>query len=369
MSSKIAKVEAIPISAPMDRPLKMAVATVYGRTCVVVRITTEDGLEGLGESVLTRYFTGESLASAVDLIESEYIPQLVGRRPEDYKELRALMRRISVYNNGARAAVEMALVDLVAKHNGIPLYEWYGGKKRDAVPTIWHVSGADADEMATEAAKAVAEGHPLVKVKVGKNVEADLEATYAVRQAIGDDVLLLPDANQGWSVPDALRYTDGVVDANPGFVEQPVPRWDIVGMRTVTQSSHVLIAGDEGIFDADDLETYLELGAANAVVAKLMKSAGPIGVKRLFEVADANDVGVHFAGMAGQTSISAAHGAHLALAVPNLRFGSGISPQYLTEDIATERFLPVGGHLHPSHAPGVGIEIDEDMLEKFRVDL
>ncbi|MGI9597236.1 MAG: enolase C-terminal domain-like protein, partial [Acidimicrobiales bacterium] len=116
------------------------------------------------------------------------------------------------------------------------------------------------------------------------------------------------------------------------------------------------------------LRTHLAFGAVGAVVAKLMKAAGPIGVREVFAVADAADIGVHLAGMAGQTSISAAHGAHLALAVPNLRFGSGISPQYLADDICVERFLPQRGHLHPSDQPGLGVEIDESALARYRVD-
>ncbi len=364
---KIAAVEAIPIAVPVRRPLRMAVATVDVRTAIIIRITTADGLVGLGDSVLARYFTGESHASAVDLVESEFAPLLIGRSAAEHREIRSLMSRITVFNQGARAAVEMALVDIVAKDAGVPLYEWYGGRTRDSVPTIWHVSGGDVAAMAAEAAEAVAEGYPLVKIKVGGDVAADIEATRMVRGAIGDEVMLLPDANQGWTAAEALRYAEGVADTAPGFIEQPVPRHDLLGMRTVTQGSPVRIAGDEGIFDAEDLRTHLDLGAANAVVAKLMKAAGPIGVREIFELAAARAIGVHFAGMAGQTSISAAHGAHLALAMPELRFGSGISPQYLADDIVLERFLPVAGHLYPSDAPGVGVDIDEEKLAKYRV--
>lgn len=364
----IERVEAVPIEVPMVRPLKMAVATVSVRTCIVVRITTDDGVVGLGESVVARYFSGESLASAVDLIANVYTDHLVGADPTELARHRATMRQISVGNSGARAAIEMALHDVVATAAGVPLYQWYGGRSRDSVPTIWHVSGGTPQAMAEEAGMAAGEGYPIVKVKVGGDVEHDLAATYAVREAVGPDVLILPDANQGWDVGDALRYLRGVAGARPGFVEQPVSRDDMVGMAKLVSESPVTIAGDEAIFDAADLRTYLAFGATGAVVAKLMKAAGPIGVRDVFAVADAAGIGVHFAGMAGQTSISAAHGAHLALAVPNLRFGSGISPQYLAGDVCTERFLPKAGHLHPSDSPGVGVDIDEDALEHFRVD-
>ncbi len=365
---RIERIEAIPIEVPVTRPLKMAVATVHVRTCIVVRITTDDGLVGLGESVLARYFSGESLASAHDLISNVYTEALTGRDPTEVNALRSLMRRMSVHNTGARAAVEMALLDITAQAADIPLYRYYGGRSRPSVPTIWHVSGGAPETMAAEAGEAAANGYPLVKIKVGNDVDQDIAATYAVRDAIGDDVMLLPDANQGWDVGDALRYVRAVVDARPGFVEQPVDRDDMVGMATLVAQSPVLIAGDEGIFDAKQLRNYLAMNAAGAVVAKLMKAAGPLGVRDVFAVADAAGIGVHFAGMAGQTSISAAHGAHLALAVPHLRFGSGISPQYLADDVCTERFLPIDGHLHPSEASGVGVTIDEDKLSQFRID-
>ncbi len=366
---RIERLEAIPVELPLKRPLQMAVATVDVRTCIVVRVTTDDGTVGIGESVVARYFTGESLASATDLINGVLARALAGRDPRDLAELRALMARITVHNNGARAAVEMALHDVVAQAAGVPLYEFYGGRRRPSVPTIWHVSGGTPASVAEEAAEAASRGFPLVKVKVGSaDVDRDIAATLAVRDAVGPHVELLPDANQGWDHDQALRYLQAVAGANPGFVEQPLSRWDLMGMARLNAVSPVTVAADEGVFDADGLRTALEVGAVGAVVAKLMKAAGPIGVREVFSVADDAGIGVHFAGMAGQTSIGAAHAAHLALAVPNLRFGSGISPHYVTGDVVEERFLPVSGHLHPSEAPGLGVRIDEDALSHYRTD-
>jgi len=365
---KISQVEAIPVSVPVRAPLKMAVATLHERTCIVVRVTTDDGVVGVGEAVLARYFSGESHASAVDLIENEYAPVLAGRDPSEVYAIRTLMRRISVYNHGARAAVEMALLDVVARAAGLPLYQLYGGAVREAVPTIWHVAATGPAAMAAEAAQAAADGYPLVKLKVGGDVDSDLAATFAVREAVGPGVELLLDANQGWDVTDAVRFVSAVADARPGFVEQPVPRHNILGMVEVNRASAVVIAGDEGVFDAAELHLHLHLGAVSAVVAKLMKAAGPLGVREVFAVADAAGIGVHLAGMAGQTSIGAAHAAHLAMAVPHLRYGSGIAPQFLAGDIVTEPFRPVAGHLYPSSRPGIGIELDHDALQRYRVD-
>jgi L-alanine-DL-glutamate epimerase-like enolase superfamily enzyme len=344
----------------------MAVATVAERTCIVVRVTTDDGVHGLGESVLARYFSGESHASAVDLIEQAIAPAVIGRDAGDLAGLRDLMGRITVFNPGARAAVEMALHDVVARTVGLPLYEYYGGRVREAVPTIWHVSGNRPAAMALEAKQAAADGYPLVKVKVGHDVEDDLAAVFAVREAVGGGVDLLLDANQGWDVDSAVRFAHQVADAAPLFIEQPVPRNDISGMAAVCRAVDVPIAADEGVFDADDLRLHLAMGAADAVVTKLMKAAGPIGVREIFAVADEAEIGVHFAGMAGQTSIGAAHGVHLAVAVANLRFGSGLGPQYLKADVVSEPMLPISGHLQPRDLPGIGLELDPESVERYR---
>jgi L-alanine-DL-glutamate epimerase-like enolase superfamily enzyme len=212
------------------------------------------------------------------------------------------------------------------------------------------------------------EGFRLVKVKVGGDVDVDIAKVKAVREAIGPDVMLLPDANQGWDVTSALRFCHGVANCRPDFLEQPVLESDILGMAKVN-AGPVPIAGDEGVFDAASLRTHIELGAVSAVVAKLMKAAGPLGAREVFAVADAAGLGVHLAGMAGQTSIGAAHAAHLAMAVPNLRYGAGICPYYLEGDIVTEPFKAINGMLHPTDLPGLGLDLDEESVDRFLVDL
>lgn len=366
---KIARIEAIPLAVPTRRPLKMAVATVGERTCILVRVTTSDGVVGLGESVLARYFSGESHASAVDLIEGPFTDGLLNTDPTEISAARSLMRRITVFNHGARAAMEMALLDVTARAADVPLYQWYGGRMRPAVPTIWHLSGEDLDDMAGEAAEAAGDGYPLIKVKVGGDVARDLEAVARVRSVVGPDVELLLDANQGWDVADAIRFCEAVAAERPAFVEQPVARDDVLGMARVNAVSPVTIAGDEGIFNAADLRLHLHLEAVGAVVAKVMKAAGPIGVQEVIAVADAAGIGVHLAAMAGQTSVGAAHATHLALAARNLRYGSGIAPHYLSADIVAAPLRPVAGHLHVPEGPGAGVELDEDAVARFRVDL
>ncbi|MQB01641.1 MAG: hypothetical protein GEU78_15355 [Actinobacteria bacterium] len=365
---KITEVQAIPIAVPMKTPLKMAVATVTERTCIVVRIRTDEGLEGFGEGVIAPYFTGETLASAVYLVDALLAPLIVGADPADLHVLEQHMDRAVMGNSATRSAIDIALYDLLGKAHGVPLYQLLGGKVRDRVPTIWHVSGGDPDIDAADATKAVAAGFSFIKVKVAiRSVERDIERVLAVREATGPDVVLLLDANQGWPAAEAIRFAHGVEAARPALLEQPVHRDDIPGMAHVRRSTSVVIAGDEGLFNARELATYLHTDAAGAVIAKLVKAGGISGLRRLAAVAAAAGIGIHFAGMAGETSVAAAAAVQLACTLPELRFGSGISPHYLTDDVVTEPLTPVGGAFTVPEGPGIGVELDEEALERLRV--
>ncbi|MPZ89678.1 MAG: hypothetical protein GEU81_16785 [Nitriliruptorales bacterium] len=365
---KITELQAIPIAVPMEKPLKMAVATVTERTCIVLRIRTDEGLEGFGEGVIAPYFTGETLASAVHLVDAVLTPLIVGADPAELHVLEQQMDRVVVGNSSTRSAVDIALHDLLGKAHGVPLHQLLGGKVRDEVPTIWHVSGGDPERDAADATKAVAAGFGLIKVKVATHtVERDIERVFAVREAVGPDVALLLDANQGWQAAEAIRFAKGVEAAHPALLEQPVHRDDIPGMAHVRRSTSVVIAADEGLFNARELATYLHADAAGAVIAKLIKAGGISGLRRLAAVAAASGLGIHFAGMAGETSVAAAAAVQLACTLPELRFGSGISPHYLTDDVVTQRLAPVGGAFTVPEGPGIGVHLDDEALERLRV--
>ncbi len=364
---KIARIEVFPLSLPLQRPLRMAIATVSERTTIVVRVRTDDGLTGLGESAIATYFTGETLASAHHLISDIIGPELTGKDPRELVAIRTAMAGMAVGNHAARGAVEMALHDLVARSAGVPLVDWYGGRTRVDVPTIWHVSGAEPAMLADSAAAAVDDGYSIVKVKVGGDVENDVAKVEAVREAVGGDVTILADANQGWDAPSAVRFSRAIADLGVAFIEQPVHHSDVFGMA-VANRGPVPVAADEGVFEAAALALHLRLDAVSAVVVKLMKSAGPIGARELIAVADASGIGIHFAGMPGQSSIGAAHAVHLASAIPELAFGAGICPYYLGADIVDDPLIATNGMLRAPESPGLGIDLDEASIARFAVN-
>lgn len=367
---QIAHVEAIPVEVPMAKPLKMAIATVTARTCVIVRIITSDGTVGVGEGVIATYFTGETLGSACQLVEDVWGPILIGRDATDLHAITHDMDRVASGNTAARSAVEIALFDLLGKAHGVPLHQLFGGRVRETVPTIWHLSGGDAKATAEDAVRAQKEGFELFKVKVGTGtLDEDVARVCAVREAVGPEGSLLLDANQGWTVEEAVLFCRQVEPQRPTLIEQPVHRADVFGMARVQGSTPIVIAVDEGVYNARELHTHLTARAASGVIGKLVKAGGLEGVRQLAAVAAASGIGMHFAGMAGETSIAAAAALQLACSLPELRHGSGISPHYLTDDVVSSPLRPVDGHYEVPQAPGIGVELDDAALKRLRVSV
>ena len=211
--------------------------------------------------------------------------------------------------------------------------------------------------------QAAAGSGTIVKVKLGGDVENDVAKVDAVREAVGADVMILADANQGWDVPSAVRFSRAIADLGVAFIEQPVHYSNVIGMAAANRAP-VPIAADEGVFDAAALTLHTRLDAVSAVVVKLMKSAGPA-----VPGAHASGIGIHFAGMPGQSSIGAAHAVHLASAIPTLVFGAGICPYYLEADIVDEPLTATNGALRAPESDGIGLDLDEAMLARFVVDL
>ncbi|HBY95920.1 MAG TPA: dipeptide epimerase [Chloroflexi bacterium] len=366
---RITTIEAIPIAIPLIRPLKMAVATVHHRDSVLVRVHTDEGLTGLGETVLAQYFTGETPAAAKHAIEEFLAPALAGMDAFDLHAIVQRMDRVLSGNSATKAAIDIALHDLVAKALDVPLYKLLGGQVRDRVYSTWHVVAAQPEQAAEEAREGLAQGFRAIKVKLGtQRLEVDLQRLRAVREAAGEDILLRPDANQAWTPAEAIRFLRAAEEYGLQFIEQPVKRTDMAGMAAVARAVDTAVAPDEGLFNAEDALHYIRAGAADGVVMKLIKTGGLVEAQRLASVVQAANLGLHLAGMPGETSICAAAEVHLAVTLPGLNWDSGIATHFAQRDVVAERLLPVEGAYFPPEKPGLGVELDDAALARCRTD-
>ena len=369
MAAKIADVEAIPIGVPLPRPLRMSFVTVERRESILVRVRTEDGTEGVGDAMTVPYFTGETALGARTLIRDVFAPALIGLDPLNLAAAVGRLEAAAVGNPAARAAVDGALHDLAGKLLGVPVSTLLGGRCRDRVEASWHVSNMEPDADAREAAGAVARGFRILKIKVGAaDPRRDLDGLRAIREAVGQDARLYVDANQAWRPDQAIRFIRRAEEYGIELIEQPVARWDLAGMATVARAVDAAVAPDEGVWSAEELLTYARHDAATAVVAKLIKSGGLVGLRRLIAVAEAANVGLYLAAMPGETSVSAAAAIHLASATRRLPFGTAIAPHYIDHDVVREPIRPSDGAFTPSDRPGLGVELDPAAIEACRLD-
>jgi L-alanine-DL-glutamate epimerase-like enolase superfamily enzyme len=268
----------------------------------------------------------------------------------------------------AKAAIDLALWDIAGKQAGLSVAALLGGPVHDAL--VWHATlsiGAPA-AMAAEARAAVAAGHSEIKMKVGAaRLMDDVERIMAVRAAVGPDVTLMVDANQGWRDPaTAIRAIQAIAPAAPVWIEQPIRADDFAGLAEVRRATGIAQMADEGVHSARDGLRIAALRAADLVNVKLMKSGGITEAMRLIAVCEAAGLRCMVGSMV-ESTIATAAGVQIALARRVVVANGLVGPVMLREDLATGLTYADGAIRSDPHAPGLGISVDEERVARFTV--
>jgi L-Ala-D/L-Glu epimerase len=288
----IERVMSTRLTVRLHTPFVTALRRTETVETLVVRVVDADGAVGWGEAPSVWQVTGESLAGAEACVTGPLTGVLVGADPDDLVGLCRRVRAAVVGNHGAKAAVDVALHDLVARRRGTSLARLLGGTQ-ERVATDVTLAADTADAMGGDAGRRVAEGFATLKLKVGVDPAQDVARVLAVRRAVGPDVGLRVDANQGWSPREAVRIIGALEEAGAGLelVEQPVPAADLDGMAWVRDHVATPVMADESVFSVRDLVRVMERGAADLVNVKLAKCGGLSVARTLLEVAAEHGVG------------------------------------------------------------------------------
>lgn len=362
---KIKHIEAIPISLPMVKPVKMSLEEVSRANNALVRLETDSGVVGWGEAASAPTMTGETVAGMVAAIQ--YLaPLLEGQSAEDIAAAMARAERYLYGNHSAKSVIEMALHDALGRATGKPVHELLGGSRRSRIPALRMIgSGSTATDI-EEAARRKAEGYVAFKIKVAvAEPLADADRTRKVCDVLGSNVLICADANQGWSVEQAITYVQAVADTPLEFFEQPVSGDNIEGMARVARASRVKIGFDEGLHGMADLRRHHDAGAAHGCSLKTIKLGGMRPVYDAALLCEKLGMKVNLACKIAESGIAAAAMLHLAAAVPALDWGVSVSSQYLADDVLK---APIGfaqGHFTVPSGPGLGIEVDEAKVRRY----
>lgn len=283
----IKNIEVSEILVPLVTPFKTALRTVDTVNDIVVKIITDTGQIGYGEAAPTAVITGETKESIKSTVLNYIKPSIIGMEIDN---LEGIMERINsciFKNTSAKAAVDMAIYDLYAKKLNSPLYKILGGY-RNEITTDITISVNEIDQMVQDSIKAVNEGFNFLKIKVGKEAEKDIERVSEIRKAVGKNVILRIDANQGWTSKQAVKIISVLEDKdlNVELVEQPVKSWDLEGMKYVTQNTYTKILADESVFSAQDAVKIITENAADLINIKLMKTGGIFNGLKICDIAE-----------------------------------------------------------------------------------
>lgn len=280
------------LTTPLHTPFVTALRRADDLETVVVELVDDSGLRGFGEAPQVWRVTGESLAGAEACLAGPLAAVVTGRSSDDLADLTRAVAGAVVGNTGAKAAMDVALHDLAARAAGLSLPRFLGTATHE-VATDVTVSAGELDRLAADAGARVGDGFDVLKLKVGTDPATDAARISRVREAVGPDVRIRVDANQGWTVREAVRAIRALEDAGADleFVEQPVAADDLGGLARVTAAVDTAIMADESVFGVRDLVELVQREAVDLVNVKLAKCGGLSVARTMLELARAHGVG------------------------------------------------------------------------------
>ncbi|MDD8020787.1 MAG: dipeptide epimerase [Acidobacteriota bacterium] len=360
---KIKKIEIFNFDIPLIEPFHIAIGTMTAANDVLVKIITDSGLYGLGESCPFAPITGETQAS--NIAAARAIREiLMGKDPLAIELLMEQIGNIVHANPGAVAAFDMALYDLLGKVANLPLYRLLGGYRSSFETDI--TSGLNTPEKMVASVKdGLARGYRQIKIKVGEDPDLDVRRVKMVREAIGPDIPLRIDANQGWSVPQAISALKRMEPFNVQFVEQPVLASDISGLKAVRQQSPIPIMADESLFLPSDSTKLIREEACDYFNIKLMKAGGLLNSLKIAQVAAAANIQC-MVGCMLESKLGLTAAAHLVASQKNIIFADLDGNSEHQVDPVIGGIKVEKGTIHLPDGPGLGCDVDPAFLKKMR---
>ena len=352
---KITAVTAKKVEVPLWKPFTISLGTIYSCELVFLRIDTDCGITGYGEGSGVEFVTGETSDTVLGAIKL-FEPILLGQDPYAIEHIHRAMDRKLVGNSSAKAAIDIALYDLMSKAAGLPLYRFLGGVSGQVEVDI--TIGIDTPEaMAKEAGQRAAEGYRELKIKAGIDPENDITAINLIREA-APLIHLKVDANQGWTVATALRVMREYEKVGVEAVEQPVPFWNIEGLREVRSKANIPVMADESCFTPNDAFKIAKVDAADVLNIKLMKCGGLYRADQISTIAEAAGLRCMLGCMI-ESQLSIAAAAAFVAARPNVMYADLDSFHEFDDSVIIKSGFdfktPV---LTLNETPGLGIEVD-----------
>jgi L-alanine-DL-glutamate epimerase-like enolase superfamily enzyme len=352
---KITRIEGWIVRMPLKMPYTIAYETVESAVNTFIRIETNQGITGFGCAAPDLQITGETPEGVLESIDEVVSPQLKGADPLRVAMLCERLLPSLPNQPSAMAAVDMALHDILGKFCGLPLWKLLGGF-RDRIKTSITIGILPEDETVKMAEEFVAQGFKSLKIKGGMDVEADIAKVIKVREAVGRNIELRFDANQGFSEEEAIRFYNGTREARMELIEQPTPKGKPDLLGRVTSSVGIPVMADESLMTLRDAFRLARRDLVDMVNIKLMKVGGISVALQINSVARSAGYEV-MVGCMDESALSISAGLHFALARPNVLYADLDGHLDLVNDPAEGAVILRQGTLFPNPKPGLGFDL------------
>jgi L-alanine-DL-glutamate epimerase-like enolase superfamily enzyme len=361
---RIRQIELYKLSVPLKEPFITSLSHDDDAKNVLVKIITEEGLIGFGECSPFLPINGESQDTC--FIVGQYFANIFkGKNALDIEARIAEMDKVIYGNSSIKSAFDIALYDLASQNAGVPLYKFLGGENNKTIITDYTVSIGEIDKMAADAVHIKNQGYPAIKVKLGQNGKKDVLRMKAIREAVGKDIPLRIDANQGWNVNEAIETLKALTAFDIQHCEEPIPRWDFMNLPRVKKESPIPIMADESCGDEHDAERLLNIDACDYFNIKLGKSGGIFKALKIVELAKTKNLHLQV-GAFLECRLAMTAFAHFALCSPLITHFDFDTALMFKEDPVTGGIVyEKNGVVKVPETPGLGATIEDNWLRKM----
>lgn len=338
-----------------EKPMKVAFAEIKDMETLLIKITTDEGIYGYGEAAPLAFVTGDNLDSAY-AVGKELRSVLIGQDPVAIGGIHRRMDALYSGNGPVKCGIDMACYDIASKAAGMPLYRYLGGDVNTVHSDV--TIGIDTpEEMAAKAVEWISKGFTILKVKLGEDIETDLLRIQTIRRAVGKDIVLRIDANQGWSVKDSIRIISELEKLNVSLIEQPIAQWNYAGLQEIKRAVRLPVAADESCHSPTDAAKLAAMQAVDYINIKLMKCGGIYNAIKINAIAEASGIGCMI-GCMGESALANVAGMHLAAALDNIKEVDLDAVYILSDKRIHGGFNHTGGRVSLWNTPGIGVSID-----------
>jgi L-alanine-DL-glutamate epimerase-like enolase superfamily enzyme len=368
---KITNVQCHRVTIPYRNPYRMAPGETRHKKQIIVLIDTDEGITGIGETGVTLIERGGETQEAIYITIKKYFgPMLIGMDPFD---IGLVIDKLEGFNQGrtgflcAKAGIDTALYDIMGKAVNRPVAKLLGGIHRTSFRVSRSLGVKRPEEMAQDALRLKSMGYAMLTVKVGFEVREDINRVAAVRDAVGPDYPLEVDVNGAYNVEVAIPTLRKMERYGIEAIEQPVPWWDIQGMKEVRTALDTPVTADESAWTPHDVIALARHGAADTICLKPVKNGGLFLSRRMAEIAESAGMGVL---MGSKHPLSPGTSAilHFAAAVPCVHevLGYGSPMERLADDVCDPPIeMNQDGTVTLPGGPGLGVTLSQEKLRRY----